>query len=178
MQLERNEMAIAWAAGLFEGEGCWNAYVRKSGKVQMQARLAMTDRDVVERFAAIIGFGSVYERSHQKHEEWKPLFDWSIYEAEKVRELVALFLPYMGERRRAKALEVLTLGADVKSHNAKKTHCPKGHALAGENLVLEPIKRNGREYFARRCLTCRRAQDRERTRKRLGITPDRYRVTT
>lgn len=42
-------LEIAWAAGLFEGEGCFNAYIRKSGKIQVQARLTMTDQDVVER---------------------------------------------------------------------------------------------------------------------------------
>jgi len=41
---------IAWAAGLFEGEGTLNVYRRSSGKLQVQVRLGMTDRDVVERF--------------------------------------------------------------------------------------------------------------------------------
>jgi hypothetical protein len=79
---------VAWAAGLFEGEGCWNAYRRESGKIQMQARLGMTDRDVVERFAQIVGYGSIHVA--------KPLHTWCVYEAEKVREVIALFLPLHG----------------------------------------------------------------------------------
>jgi hypothetical protein len=154
---------VAWAAGLFEGEGCWNAYVRQSGKVQMQARLGMTDRDVVERFAAIVGCGSISVRTFSgEHAHWKPAFDWCVYEAEKVREVIELLLPYMGERRRAKALEVLEMGADVRSHNEKKTHCPHGHALAGENLVVEPYRRAGKVFEARRCRTCREQQARAR----------------
>lgn len=61
---------IAWAAGLFEGEGTWNAYqVKPRGKIQMQARVGMTDRDVVERFAEVIGFGKVYVDSNRPRKE-------------------------------------------------------------------------------------------------------------
>lgn len=176
MQAQRNPLDVAWAAGLFEGEGCWNAYVRQSGKVQIQARLGMTDRDVVERFAAIVGMGNIYAAGAPQKAHWKPTYTWCVYEAEKVRDLIALFMPYLGERRRAKAEEVLRLGADVQSHNAVKTHCPQGHLLEGDNLILEPIKRGENEYKARRCRECRRSQSRERARKRLAIAPDRYRV--
>lgn len=164
MQDQRTALDVAWAAGLFEGEGCWNAYVREGGKIQMQARLGMTDRDVVERFAQVVQCGAIHERlSREQHH--KPMYEWYVYEAEKVRDLIALFLPFMGERRRAKALSVLDAGADVRSHNAKKTHCPQGHPLEGDNLIEEPIVRAGRQYTARRCRTCRRKQSRERMRR-------------
>ena len=178
MQTKRSATDIAWAAGLFEGEGCWNAYGHEGGTVRMQVRLGMTDRDVVERFAAIVGVGnvSVHDTPAHRAKGWKPLYTWCVYEAEKVREVIALLLPYMGERRRAKAEEVLRLGADIRSHNSKKTHCPAGHELAGDNLIEEPIRRAGREYTARRCRTCRRFQERERKRRDLDITPDRYRI--
>jgi hypothetical protein len=179
MQEQRNEIDVAWAAGLFEGEGCWNIYVRKSGKLQIQAALGMTDGDVVRRFAAIVGVGNM-RRHHTALAQAKgeqPMYQWSVFEAEKVREVIALFLPYLGERRRAKALEVLDRGRDIRSHNSKTTHCPKGHPLAGDNLQLEPFRHpNGKEYVARRCKKCRTEQSRERARKRLGITPDRYRT--
>ncbi len=172
-------LEIAWAAGLFEGEGCWNVYTRKSGKLQVQARLTMTDRDVVERFASIIGCGST-RASHTPSARArgdKPLTEWYVYEAERVREVIRLFLPYLGDRRRARAEEVLRLGADIQSHNNKKTHCPNGHELIGDNLILEPFTaKSGVSYFARRCRVCRTAQGRARIRKRLGITPDRYRI--
>lgn len=158
-----SEVETAWAAGLFEGEGGWYAYVRPTGKVQMQARLGMTDRDVVEHFAAVVGCGTV-KRSQSNRSNEKPMWTWSVYEAERVRRVIALFLPYMGERRRARALEVLDVGAGVQSHNAVKTHCPKGHELAGDNLKAEPIR--GGAYMARRCRTCRNAQERERMRAR------------
>jgi hypothetical protein len=140
---------VAWAAGLFEGEGCWNAYVREGGTVQMQARLGMTDRDVVERFAAVIGFGAIHQ-AQPGTGGWKPLHTWCVYEAEKVREVIALFMPYMGERRRAKAEEVLAAGANVQVANGERTHCPSGHPYEGDNLVIEM---RGTQPV-RRCKTC------------------------
>jgi hypothetical protein len=177
--VERNEVDVAWAAGLFEGEGCWSMYVRKSGKRQIHAAIGMTDQDVIERLASIIGFGTV-RRSHSAVHVArgdKPLFIWGVYEAERIRELIALFLPYLCARRHAKALEVLDFGRDIRSHNSKATHCPQKHPLSGGNLQLEPFKHpNGKEYVARRCRKCRTEQSRARARQKLGITPDRYRT--
>jgi hypothetical protein len=176
MPVQRNELDVAWAAGLFEGEGCWNVHVRKSGQVQIQARLAMTDRDVVERFWSIVGFGHLRTRDSGVHREkgWMPLHEWSVAEAAKMRELVALFLPYMGDRRRAKALEVLDAGVDIKEHPRQRTHCANGHPLSGENLVIE--KRDGGARVIRRCRICRRKESRDKMRARLGTRPENYRV--
>lgn len=158
-----NEVEIAWAAGLFEGEGYMSAYQREYGaKIQACIGLGMADRDIVDRFQAIVECGAVSTRKPGTRGH-RPIHDWRVYEAVHVRRLVALFLPYLGERRRARAVELLDQIADVKSHNEKKTHCPRGHELAGNNLRLEPIKRAGRVYHARRCITCRREQERARS---------------
>lgn len=142
----------------------------------MQIRLEMTDADVVERFADIMGCGNVSKRRPQRP-GWKPLYSWVVYEAEKVRACIEKLLPYFGERRTARAREVLRIGEGVRPHSAKRTHCPEGHPLSGKNLIKEPFKgSNGKQYTARRCRTCRRRQERARARKRLGISPDQFRV--
>lgn len=46
--------------------------------------------------------------------------------------------------------------------NARKTHCPSGHPLEGENLEMG---RNG-DRAVRRCRTCRREQGRQSWRRR------------
>lgn len=48
-------------------------------------------------------------------------------------------------------------GTSFSARNAKKTHCPRGHELAGENLVAAALRRGDRN-----CKTC--AQERERIR--------------
>lgn len=170
-----SEAEVAWAAGLWEGEGCWNAYRRPSGKVQAQCRLAMTDADVVERFAGIVGFGSIRrDVIRNANKDWKPLTEWYTQRRDKTHELIQMFWPYLGERRKAKAQELLDLGEAVP--RGERPLCPKGHPYSGENLLTEPINRNGRTYIARRCKKCRREQERNRMRRRLAIPPERWRL--
>jgi hypothetical protein len=165
-----SEVEIAWAAGLFEGEGCWNVYLppsrRKVGRRQLQPqmKLAMTDGDVVRRFAGIVGCGSLRDRPRQHGKShWKPTYEWNLYRRADIQCLIRFFWPYLGERRRGKAQEILDLGEAVP--HGKRTHCPQGHPYAGDNLVLESI--HDGKYTARRCKTCRRAQDLERKKRKV-----------
>jgi hypothetical protein len=163
---------IAWAAGLFEGEGSWNAYYRNGprSKMNVSARLAMSDEDVVKRFAAVVGFGTMRARSVSMA-HYKPMTEWYTQRRANVRALIVMFMPYLGDRRRVRAQEILDLG---ESHPLnERTHCPQGHAYEGDNLMLEPIERAGRRYFARRCRICRTEQSRlraqaRRAREKLG----------
>lgn len=100
---------IAWAAGLFEGEGCFYF-----GHRNLQATLQMTDADVVDRFEKIMGFGSrrIVEGGHRSDRrgyknEWKPSYRWSARNFHHVQAIIAMFWPYFGERRRARAKELL-----------------------------------------------------------------------
>lgn len=47
-------------------------------------------------------------------------------------------------------------GESAAAHRAKRTHCPRGHALDGENVYTHP-RRGTRE-----CLTCKRGRARGR----------------
>jgi len=46
------------------------------------------------------------------------------------------------------------LSENVTKLNTEKTHCPRGHPLAGDNLVLFQLRRGYRE-----CLTCKREKE-------------------
>lgn len=62
-------------------------------------------------------------------------------------------------------LEVVTIrenllrGETLSAANALKTHCPKGHLLAGDNLYIRPD--SGPRAGGRECKTCRRKRMRE-----------------
>ncbi len=56
------------------------------------------------------------------------------------------------------AQENVLRGAGLAAKNAKKTHCPVGHQLSGENLY---VRRDG----ARGCRECKRAEYRRRYRR-------------
>lgn len=177
MQNEHNPSRaelIAWAAGLFDGEGCMS--VKRAGKrgSGAQLRLGMNDLDVVERFREVVGGGGMYAHKPGTGST-KPCHTWYVYESSRVIEILEMLLPWFGERRKAKALEVIALAREVAPMN-KRTHCPNGHAYEGNNLVLEPIMRDGRQYYARRCKICRAEQTRERKRRLRGSRPENFRI--
>lgn len=89
---------LAWLAGLLEGEGSF-CEGPPSSPNQPVVQLAMTDRDVVERAASLLGNITVYAKKDRRKAHWKPFFQL------KLRGLPAVTLmrtlrPFMGERRR------------------------------------------------------------------------------
>ncbi len=110
----------AYFAGIIDGEG-WISY-EKASKPNSDYRIPcigveMTDKDVVERFAAVFDL-KVYGPYQRK----RPLKDGSLskpsWEAkatarDKVFEIVAELYPELGERRRAKCDEFVEWYEDV-----------------------------------------------------------------
>lgn len=155
--MERDPLDIAWAAGLFEGEGCLTLGQERRGKRYVGARLGTTDHDIVERFARIVGFGTINrKRPPSTPEHWKTVWEWSTQSAPGVREVIDLFWDYLGERRRERADEVYQHSLDIQPHNGDRDHCINGHAYTPENTISE--KRGHKTV--RRCRTCRRADAR------------------
>jgi len=105
---------LAWAAGLFEGEGCFTASHKppkgpnKRIYVQTSASLTMTDRDVVERFQKIIGFGSFYDLGAPRPGAQR-VFRWSVQDRSGVKRFYDLIEPWLGQRRKARGLEILSI---------------------------------------------------------------------
>jgi hypothetical protein len=53
------------------------------------------------------------------------------------------------------------------AHNAAKTHCPRGHAYAGDNLAVYAHRDGGRQRQCRACGIMRRWEE-DQTRGRVG----------
>ena len=98
---------LAWAGGLFEGEGCIFV-ARHCDPPQARLEIRMTDRDVLERFCQIVERGRVCGKAyHSAPNSIKKAWKWGVYDIESVRHILALFAPYLGKRRSQKAKEVL-----------------------------------------------------------------------
>lgn len=106
--------SIAWAAGLFEGEGSITR--RQTGRrVYLEMCIEMRDRDVVERFVAVVQQNGALPtngqpaqictrtRNNPLHSD---MVSWHTtgHTAERV---FLLLRPYLGERRRAKGDSIL-----------------------------------------------------------------------
>ena len=85
---------LAWASGLFEGEGC----------VRRQLEIEMTDKDTIYKFWDIMNCGNVYYRERPNV---KPTWRWKVGNKHDVRNCLQLMLPFLGERRAYKALNIL-----------------------------------------------------------------------
>ena len=100
---------LAWAAGLFEGEGCvFSAGQNKYGYQYTALAVNMTDEDSVRRFAAAVGVGNV-RGPILKTSAFvnKPVWEWRIANFEQVQAVIAMLWFGLGTRRRARATELL-----------------------------------------------------------------------
>jgi hypothetical protein len=113
----QQERDNAWAAGLFEGEGCITILkgggkqnrVRKDGsrssKEYRYPRLCMslTDEDILRRFKSIMG-GTI--RGPYTKPNRKPIWYWQL-SGKAVYPAAQKLLPYLGRRRAERLVEVL-----------------------------------------------------------------------
>ena len=153
----RTREDLAWAAGLFEGEGSFS-YSKHTGgtgrQVQARAELAMTDEDVVRRFHQIIGIGAVDSKHTPSMQAagHKPQWRWRVWSYEQIQAVVAMFWPWLGQRRRGRAKEVLgVVNASTVPYRERYPvgACRRGHEWSDTNTA---IRANG----SRRCRMCRR----------------------
>lgn len=83
----------AWAAGLFEGEGSAVAVPRR-----VALTVTSTDRDVLERYGAIISCGRLVSLP-PRPSPWKPCFSWEVYRSADILRIIERFLPWLCTRR-------------------------------------------------------------------------------
>jgi hypothetical protein len=146
------ELANAWAAGLFEGEGSIEinrGEERRANNVRL--RLNTTDRDVLERFSAVAGVGSIRECRAPSlttaNPHWKTIWGWSMGQADECRRLLNEWLPHLGERRSMRALEALALLDSKEEFDYRTCYCGKHFKSKGRGGDGERIG----SYCSTRC---------------------------
>lgn len=108
---------IAWAAGLFEGEGCISVQRAgiKSKYNQVRLLLSSTDKDVIDRFGSYFG-GNITVKDRSKNLlSRKPLWEWSLGGRKDVARVLGLIGPYLGERRTAKMADAYEVIAGMRT---------------------------------------------------------------
>jgi hypothetical protein len=121
----------AWFVGVFEGEGTMAAYgIRRPNgnlKNQVTMSITMTDRDVVERVAAIVGLGHVALRHRELQRpngaRWKAQWRWEAGGGKHLKDLLTRMMPLLGERRRARAAEVVAFIEAMPGRGSKSGRC-------------------------------------------------------
>jgi hypothetical protein len=98
-----DERQIAWAAGIFEGEGTVYA---QAPRAYPHLRVVMTDQDIIERLCQVTGTGNVRSWGLIGGKN-KPLWHWTVNGIKPVFRVLKMFWPYLGERRRAQAAKAI-----------------------------------------------------------------------
>jgi len=94
---------IAWAAGFFEGEGCWNLYTQRNGSKTVRASLGqkgVNGKELLDKFLQIAGVGKIYKNSPRTN--GTIMYYWftsKIGDAEKVFNVLS---PWLSKTRTAK----------------------------------------------------------------------------
>ncbi len=112
-----DQLAVAWAAGLIEGEGCLQFRKRKrnggrSYDWTQSVHVSSTDLDVLERLRDVLGGPPVYgpyepTASSRDGYNRQPHYTWRVSKREEVKRILELIRPYLCFRRGQKADEVL-----------------------------------------------------------------------
>lgn len=109
-----SEIEAAWAAGIMEGEGCFSIFKRQTSTENHKAihiQCTMTDQDVILKLKNIFNVGTLHEHKHYGQrcdgQPYKPAWRWSVQNHAGIRYVIDRILPYLGERRSAKAIEIL-----------------------------------------------------------------------
>jgi Recombinase len=135
------ELEASWLAGLLEGEGSFNWYASEKEYGKPTVKLAMTDFDIVERAAKIMGAKTVKSVKTERPDRleslnYKPMFK-CIVSTTKAAVLMEKILPYMGERRSAKIKELLDLWIKRPGYKATSLAIRSGNILRWDKQRLQ-----------------------------------------
>ena len=95
-------VSIPWAAGIIEGEGCFE--ISKKDR-HCRITVAMTDLDILTRLQAMFGGTIIPLKRYEDHH--KPCWKWRIGKRPAVTRAIEQMLPWFGLRRAYQAQNVL-----------------------------------------------------------------------
>lgn len=102
-RMPNREMEVAWASGLYEGEGSISA----CGGHHLILSLGQVDKEPLERFARAMPSGAISgpKRSHSKLSR-KPFYQFQA-NGQGALDCIRMMWPNLSERRRTQALQAL-----------------------------------------------------------------------
>ena len=88
---------LAWAAGLFDGEGSTSTLKAQRDKyTYLRMSVSQKDRRVLDKFQVIVGAGKVYGNKRGMH-------SWDCFRKDDVLKVLKKLWPYISEQKREQA---------------------------------------------------------------------------
>lgn len=159
--LDREE--LAWAAGIFDGEGHVRA-ARSGAYTGVGITVVQACTPPIEpndappllllRFRDAFGVDARIKYRGPTTEHGKHRWDLRISRREHVQHVLICMWPWLGQVKRAQALTALA--GYQQNQPWPKTHCKRGHAFTEENTRVRLRPRGA----IRECMTCSRDKSR------------------
>jgi hypothetical protein len=175
----------AWAAGLFDGEGCSALLRHRTHPGYMTGELSVTQSSLVGSPEVLRRFGVVVEAGYisgpyAQRSATMDVYRWKVAALADVESVIAQLWPWLGDVKRAQAqrtLDVLRAQPQLPRGNPewgnRKTHCINGHEYA--NSRIRPFigrGKNEEHRDSKQCLTCLRDYARKKRKKRWAADDD------
>jgi len=128
---------IAWAAGIFEGEGTIIRAKTNKGASPWHASVSSTDKCVIDKLYAIFGMGKVYgpygyvNGKSRRREHHKEYWRWVVHTKETVTAVFMLIYPYLSDRRHGK------FKLAIEEMKTLKSRQPRGKMITRPSLRPE-----------------------------------------
>ena len=129
------EQQIAWACGLFEGEGCISVTRQPNPKHPERlywmryVGVSSTERETLERFQDAVGMGKVNGPYKNGKRNEKPIYHWKAQGYGEMKRLIAMFYPYLSKTRRAAADVLLAHPPDPNGFRYSRTKLAEFEAI-------------------------------------------------
>ena len=146
-----NTHELAWAAGLFDGEGSTSI---SGGQVRISI-VQCGDPHVLHRFKSAVGPGIVYG-PYRRSLPHKDRFQFQTHAFETSQAVIAMLWRWLSPPKKRQAAAALRGDRSLMNKTKRGRHpaleCPKGHPMTPDNLRWSVIPEGKR----RRCLVCSR----------------------
>ena len=158
---------LAWAAGLFDGDGstCFERHGTRAGYRRAEMAITQTSRAgvpaVLLRFRELFGVGHI-NGPYGGSTEREPVYRWKAHKLSEIEAIGQLLWPRLGAVKRMQASNVIvTVAAQPPlprgnlAWGRHKTHCVHGHEYATARIRPYRSRSGGPERRAsKQCLAC------------------------
>lgn len=177
-----HDEVLAWAAGLFDGDGstCFERHGSHAGYVRADMSITQSSRDgrpeVLVRFHEILGLGRI-NGPYGGSPAWEPVYRWKAHRLVDVETVARSLWPWLGTVKRVQAAIVIgkvasqpPLPRGNPAWGRYKAHCVHGHEYVTARIRPFVGRKGGVEKRASKyCLACLREHARrKRAQKWIG----------